>query len=154
MANKVIFSGYLGADPETRNVGDTTVTSIRIADTERWKDKQGNKQERTTWWTVNFWGPSGENIAKYFEKGSWIYTESTLQVRKWQDKDDNTRYSTEGRGLKWEFGPKTESQGSGGGRRSGGGGYDDPGPSPDDDIPFVTVAELCMQPYQPASNAI
>jgi len=139
MANEVVFTGYLGADPETRTVGDTTVTSIRIADTERWKDKDGNKQERTTWWNVNFWGKSGETIAKFFKKGDWIFTKSKIQVRKWQDKEGNDRWTTEGKGTYWEFGPKTseKSGGGSGGGNDGYGNYEDPGPgSSDDDIPF------------------
>lgn len=135
MANKLIFSGYLGADPETRAAGDTTVTEVRIADTERWKNKEGEKQERTTWFKVNFWGASGETIAKYFSKGDWIYTESKIQVRKWQDKEGNDRWATEGKGLVWEFGPKTQGSGSG----DSYGGYEEPGPPTggvSDDIPF------------------
>lgn len=132
MANRVIFSGYLGADPDTRTVGDTSVTSIRIADTERWKDKSGEKQERTTWMTANIWGKSGEVVAKHFDKGSWIYVEGSITVRKWKDKDENDRWSTEIKVRDWEFGPKTGSSGSSGGHSPN----DDPGPSPDDDIPF------------------
>jgi single-strand DNA-binding protein len=134
MANKVIFSGYLGADPDTRTAGETTATEVRIADTERWKDKNGEKREKTTWWKVIFWGKSGETVAKYFRKGAWIYTESSITTRTYEDKDGKKVYVTEGRGIKWEFGPKTESSGSGSG--SGPGSDYDPGPTPDDDIPF------------------
>jgi single-strand DNA-binding protein len=136
MANKVIFSGYLGQDPETRDVGDTTVTTIRVCHTERWKDKDGKKQERPVWMTIVFWGARGKAIADYRKKGDWIYTEGKIQTRKWEDKEGNDRWTTEIRGDDWEFGPKTSSDGGGGGKKSGGyGGYDDPGPG-DDDIPF------------------
>lgn len=136
MANKVIFSGNLGADPETRTVNETTVTTVRIADTRRWKNKAGEKQEKTEWMNVNFWGASGEVIAKFFTKGSWIYTEGRLETRKWQDKDGNDRWTTEVRGLEWEFGPKV---GDGGSKSEDYGKADSSPPAGggmDDDIPF------------------
>lgn len=132
MANKVTFSGYLGDDPETRSVGETTVTTISIAHTDRWKSKDGEKQEKTTWWKVNFWGVSGETIAKHFSKGDWIYTESRIETRTW-DKDDGSKgYATEGRGLQWEFGPKT----SGSSENSYGKPSASKPAAADDDIPF------------------
>ena len=95
--NKVILVGNLGADPEVRhlNSGDPVV-NLRIATSESWKGKDGEKQERTTWHQVVIFN---EHIAKvaenYLKKGSKIYLEGQLQTRKWQDQSGNDRYSTE-----------------------------------------------------------
>ena len=94
--NKVILIGNLGADPETRYLpsGDA-VTNIRIATTDTWKDKQGEKQERTEWHRVAFFGRLAEIAGEYLKKGSQVYVEGRLQTRKWQDKDGNDKYTTE-----------------------------------------------------------
>ena len=95
--NKVILIGNLGADPEVRrtNSGDP-IANLRVATTEKWKDKQtGERQERTEWHTVAIFGPVAEVAERYLRKGSKIYLEGQLQTRKWQDRDGNDRYSTE-----------------------------------------------------------
>jgi single-strand DNA-binding protein len=94
--NKVILIGNLGADPETRYLpsGDA-VTNIRIATTEQWKDKSGEKQEHTEWHRVAFFGRLAEIAGEYLKKGSPVYVEGRLQTRKWQDKDGQERYTTE-----------------------------------------------------------
>jgi single-strand DNA-binding protein len=95
--NKVILVGNLGQDPETRSTpGGTTVTNIRIATSESWKDKQsGEMKEQTEWHTVVLWNRLGEIAGEYLKKGSQVYIEGRLRTRKWQDKTGNDRYSTE-----------------------------------------------------------
>jgi single-strand DNA-binding protein len=95
--NKVILIGNLGQDPETRTTpGGTTVTNLRIATSESWKDKQsGEMKEQTEWHTVVCWSRLGEIAGEYLRKGSQVYIEGRLQTRKWQDKSGNDRYSTE-----------------------------------------------------------
>jgi single-strand DNA-binding protein len=94
--NKVILIGNLGADPETRYLpsGDA-VTNIRIATTEAWKDKGGEKQEHTEWHRIAFFGKQAEIAGEYLKKGSPVYVEGRIRTRKWQDKDGQDRYSTE-----------------------------------------------------------
>lgn len=95
--NKVILIGNLGQDPESRTTpGGATVTTIRIATSEKWSDKSsGEKKERTEWHTVVFWNRLAEVAAEYLRKGSQVYVEGKLQTRKWQAKDGTDRYSTE-----------------------------------------------------------
>ena len=94
--NKVILIGNLGADPETRYLpsGDA-ITNIRIATTEAWKDKGGEKQEHTEWHRIAFFGKQAEIAGQYLKKGSPVYVEGRIRTRKWQDKDGQDRYSTE-----------------------------------------------------------
>ena len=86
--NKVILIGNLGADPETRYLpsGDA-VTNIRIATTDTWKDKSGEKQEHTEWHRVAFFGKTAEIAGEYLKKGSPVYVEGRIRTRKWQDKE-------------------------------------------------------------------
>jgi len=94
--NKVILVGNLGRDPETRyTTGGDAVTNIRVATTDTWKDKNGEKQERTEWHTVVFFGRQAEIAGEYLKKGRQVYIEGRLQTRKWQDKDGQDRYTTE-----------------------------------------------------------
>ena len=95
--NKVILIGNLGADPETRAMpSGTTVANLRIATSESWRDKQtGEQQERTEWHRVAFFGRLAEIAGEYLRKGSQVYIEGSLRTRKWQNKQDNERYSTE-----------------------------------------------------------
>src|ERR1700756_2783968 len=98
--NKVIIVGNLGADPETRYTpsGDA-VTNIRVATTDRWKDKaSGEMKEATEWHRIAFFGRLAEVAGEYLKKGSQVYVEGSLRTRKWQDKDGQDRYSTEIRG--------------------------------------------------------
>lgn len=95
--NKVILVGNLGADPEARSLNNGgEVVNLRIATSEQWKDRDGNKQERTEWHSVVIFN---EHIAKtvksYCRKGSKVYLEGALQTRKWTDQAGNDRYSTE-----------------------------------------------------------
>ncbi len=94
--NKVILIGNLGADPETRFLpsGDA-VANIRIATTDNWKDKSGDKQEHTEWHRVSFFGKLAKIAGEYLKKGSPVYIEGRIRTRKWQDKEGQDRYSTE-----------------------------------------------------------
>ena len=94
--NKVILIGNLGADPEVRYLpSGEAVTNIRLATSETWKDKSGEKQERTEWHRVVFFGKLAEIAGEYLKKGSQVYVEGSLRTRKWQDKDGQDRYTTE-----------------------------------------------------------
>jgi len=94
--NKVILVGNLGQDPEKRVTGTgQSVTNFSIATTDRWTDKSGQKQEKTEWHKIVVWGQQGDNCAQYLSKGRQAYIEGSLRTRKWDDKDGNTRYTTE-----------------------------------------------------------
>jgi single-strand DNA-binding protein len=96
-ANKVILVGNLGADPEVRTMqsGDKLV-NLSVATSETWKDKSGDRQERTEWHRVVIFNDNLATVAeKYLRKGSKVYLEGQLQTRKWQDQNGADRYSTE-----------------------------------------------------------
>jgi single-strand DNA-binding protein len=94
--NKVILLGNLGRDPETRyTTGGDAVTNLRIATSEQWKDKSGEKQEKTEWHTVVLFGRQAEVAGEYLKKGRSVYIEGRLQTRKWTDKEGVEKYSTE-----------------------------------------------------------
>lgn len=96
MLNKVMLIGNLGADPETRYTQDgTCVCNIRVATTEKFKNRNGEPQERTEWHRVVLWGRLGEIANQYLKKGSRVYIEGKIETRKWQDRDGNDRYTTE-----------------------------------------------------------
>jgi single-strand DNA-binding protein len=93
--NKVILVGNLGRDPETRYMPDGgAITNISVATTEQWKDKNGEKQEKTEWHRVAFFGKLAEIAGEYLKKGSQVYVEGRLQTREWE-KDGVKRYTTE-----------------------------------------------------------
>ncbi len=94
--NKVILVGNLGRDPEIRYTpSGSAVASVTIATSEQWKDKQtGEKQERTEWHNVTFFGRLAEIVGEYLKKGSQVYVEGSLRTEKWQDKNGNDRYTT------------------------------------------------------------
>jgi single-strand DNA-binding protein len=98
--NKVIIVGNLGADPETRYLpSGEAVTNIRVATTDRWKDKtSGEMKEATEWHRIAFFGRLATVAGEYLKKGSQVYVEGSLRTRKWQDKEGQDRYSTEIRG--------------------------------------------------------
>jgi len=95
--NKVILIGNLGADPEVRYTPNGgAVTTISIATSEQWKDKEsGAQQERTEWHRVVFFNRLAEIVGEYLKKGSKIYIEGSIRTRKWTDKSGNDRYTTE-----------------------------------------------------------
>lgn len=94
--NKAILIGRCGKDPETRYMtnGDA-VTNVSIATSEAWKDKSGEKQEKTEWHNLTFYKRLAEVVGEYVKKGSEIYVEGKIQTRKWQDKEGKDRYTTE-----------------------------------------------------------
>lgn len=165
--NKVILLGNLGRDPETRyTTGGDAVTNLSIATSEQWKDKSGEKQERTEWHRVVLFGRQAEVAGEYLKKGRSVYIEGRLQTRKYTDKDGVEKYSTEivadrmqligggrdagGSGGDADFGGGEAGggapRGAGGGQRRGGGGSSGGAPAGggarkntddfDDDIPF------------------
>ena len=95
--NKVILIGNLGRDPEVRYAPNgQAVANVTLATSESWKDKNtGEKQERTEWHRVVFFGRLAEIAGEYLKKGAQVYVEGRLQTRKWQDKDGADRYTTE-----------------------------------------------------------
>mgnify|MGYP000860960091 FL=1 len=94
--NKVMLIGNVGRDPEVRYLpaGDA-VANLPLATTDKWKDKDGNQQERTEWHRISFFGRQAEIAGEYLKKGRQIYVEGSLTTRKWTDKDGNERYTTE-----------------------------------------------------------
>ena len=95
--NKVILVGNLGADPETRyQTSGEAITNIRVATTDKWKDKaSGEMKEATEWHRIAFFGRLAEIAGEYLKKGSQVYIEGRIRTRKYQDKDGNDRYSTD-----------------------------------------------------------
>lgn len=94
--NRVIIVGNLGRDPEIRYApsGDA-ITNIAVATTDQWKDKSGEKQERTEWHRVVFFGRQAGIAGEYLKKGSQVYVEGSLRTRKWTDQQGQERYTTE-----------------------------------------------------------
>ena len=159
--NKVILVGNLGQDPESRSFANGgEVVNLRIATSENWKDRDGNRQERTEWHSVAIFNENLGRVAKnYLRKGSKVYIEGQLQTRKWQDQSGNDRYTTEivlqkfrgelvlldarGEGGGGSFGGEDYGSSSGGSAFSGGGSKPQQRPQPaafdsdlDDDVPF------------------
>ena len=94
--NKVILVGRLGKDPETRFMTNgEAVTNVTLATSENWKDKSGEKQEKTEWHNLTFYRRLAEIAGEYLKKGSMIYVEGKLATRKWQDKEGKDRYTTD-----------------------------------------------------------
>ena len=95
--NKVIILGRLGKDPEVRNFQNGgKVVNLRIATSERYKDREGNQQERTEWHAVAIFNEKlGEIAERYLKKGSEVYIEGQLETRKWQDASGQDKYTTE-----------------------------------------------------------
>ena len=94
--NKVILVGRLGKDPETRYMpSGEAVTNATLATSENWKDKTGEKQEKTEWHNLVFYRRLAEIAGEYLKKGSQVYIEGKLQTRKWQTKEGQDRYTTD-----------------------------------------------------------
>ena len=155
--NKVILIGNLGRDPETRYTTDgSAVTNLNIATTDTWKDKSGEKQEKTEWHRIVLFGRQAEIAGEYLKKGRSVYIEGRLQTRKYTDKEGVEKYATEIVGDRMQLLGSREGGGAGGdvefsggpapARReaSGGGAAKSGGASApkknvddfDDDIPF------------------
>lgn len=154
--NKAILIGNLGQDPELRNTASgTAVCTLRVATTDRRKDRDGNWTDFTEWHSVVVFGKQAENAARFLQKGRQVYVEGRIQTRKWQDRNGNDRYSTEIVCDNLRFlssgaaGAPGGGGGGGGGRQGGGGGgygggggggggYNRPDdvPPPPDDMPY------------------
>ena len=95
--NKVILVGNLGADPEAGHFSNGgEVVNLRVATSETWKDRDGNRQEKTEWHSVAIFNENLGRVAKsYLRKGSKVYLEGQIQTRKWQDQSGADRYTTE-----------------------------------------------------------
>lgn len=94
--NKAMIIGRLGRDPEVRYTqSNTAVATLSVATSERYKDKQGEWKENTEWHRVVAWGRLAEICQEYLKKGSQVYIEGPIQTRQWEDKEGQTRYTTE-----------------------------------------------------------
>ena len=155
--NKVILVGNLGADPDMRYTpSGQGGCELRVATSESWNDKNGQRQERVEWHRIVVWGKRAEVCSKYLSKGRQVYIEGRIQTRTYDDKDGNKRYITEviandvqflgggnregggGAGGRRDDGPPPRDAdfGGGGGVGGYGGGGGVGGGGPDDDIPF------------------
>ncbi len=130
--NKVILVGNLGNDPESRSFANGgEVVNLSVATSENWKDRDGNKQERTEWHRVVIFNENLGRVAKqYLRKGSKVYLEGQLQTRKWQDNSGQDKYSTEVvlQRFRGEL-VLLDARGGGGGGGAFGGGGDEYGDS-------------------------
>jgi single-strand DNA-binding protein len=114
--NKVMLIGRLGQDPEVRYTqSNTAVATLNLATNERYKDSNGEYQDKTEWHRVVAWGRTAEICQQYLTKGSMIYVEGPLQTREWEDKQGQKRYTTEVKALQMTM---LDSKGSGGGGMS------------------------------------
>ena len=94
--NKVILIGNLGKDPEVRYLDNgVAVANFSLATTENYKNKEGERVSQTEWHNIVLWRGLAEVAEKYLRKGGSVYIEGKIKTRKWEDKDGNTRYSTE-----------------------------------------------------------
>jgi single-strand DNA-binding protein len=118
--NRAILVGNLGMDPELKfTQGGQAVLRIRLATTDSYLNKSGERQERTEWHTVVVWGKRAESLNKILSKGRTIWVEGRIQTRSWEDKKDGSkRYATEINAQNIGL------MGGGGGGRTGGGGYE------------------------------
>ena len=95
MVNKVILVGNVGTDPEVKELTNGSVATFSLATSERYKDKSGQKQEKTEWHNIVAYGNVVDVIRSYVNKGDRLYIEGSIHTRKWKDKEGNTRHSTE-----------------------------------------------------------
>ena len=99
MINKVILVGNVGQDPEIRYTGEasngTKVATLRLATTERYKDRNGNLQEHTEWHSIVAWRNTADVVERFVRKGTQLYIEGRLRTRSWDDQTGNKRYTTE-----------------------------------------------------------
>jgi single-strand DNA-binding protein len=94
--NKVILVGRLGTDPEVKTISSgNTVARLSLATSENWKDREGQRQERTEWHRIVLWGKQAELAGKYLVKGRQVYIEGRLQTRSWEDQQGQKKYTTE-----------------------------------------------------------
>jgi single-strand DNA-binding protein len=138
--NKVMLIGNLGRDPEVRyTASGTAVAGFSVATSEKFKNKNGEWEERTEWHNVTLWGRLAEIAGEYLAKGKTVYLEGRLQTRKWQDREGKDRYATEVVADKMQM---LSGKGDGSSRQGAGRNdmqepsYEEPVFNPDDDIPF------------------
>ena len=139
--NKAILMGNLGRDPELRYTpSGQAVTKFSIATTDRYKDKSGEQQERTTWHNIVAWGKNAETMKEYLTKGSPVYIEGRIDNRSYDDKDGNRRYISEIVVQRFQFlGRRGDSESSGFNQTPPASPADDfptGGSGQDDDLPF------------------
>ncbi len=120
--NKVILIGNLGADPEVRyTAGGQAMATVKLATSDSWTDKEGNKQERTEWHRVKFFGRLAEIVGEYLKKGRQVYVEGAIRTDKYTGQDGIERYTTDIIANEMQMlGGNPASQAAG-----GGGGYED-----------------------------
>jgi single-strand DNA-binding protein len=146
MYNKVILIGRLGQDPEMRYTpSGAAVTNFTLATDSKWRDKQGNLQEETTWHDVVCWLKQAEFVAEYAKKGRLVFVEGEIQKRSWEDKNGNKRISVEIRAkivrlLEWAPGGERPAQASKPAAEAHAAGSIEPELPPptetEDDVPF------------------
>ena len=99
MVNKAIIIGHVGQDPEVRYTGEaskgTKVATLRVATTERYKDKDGNVKEQTEWHSIVCWRNLADVVEKYVKKGTQVYVEGKLRTRSWEDQNGSKKFVTE-----------------------------------------------------------
>ncbi len=96
MVNKVILIGNVGADPDVRYLeGGTAVANLRLATTERYKNKNGENIDQTEWHNIVLWRGLAKIVEKYVHKGMRLYIEGRIRTRSWDDQNGNKRYTTE-----------------------------------------------------------
>jgi single-strand DNA-binding protein len=149
--NKVMVIGNLGRDPEVRMAGSTKVANFSVAVTERYNDRNGQRQEKTEWINIVLWARLAEIAEQYLKKGSTVYVEGKLETQSWDDKDGNKKYRTEVRGLSMQMlggrGQSSEGGSNYGGASNSGGFNQAPAAAPsdsfnqapevvEDDLPF------------------
>ena len=141
--NKVILVGNLGRDPEVRYTKNgQAVTTFSLATTERWTNRDGQREDKTEWHRIVAWGKLGEICGEYLSKGKQVYIEGRLQTREWEDSDGNKRQTTEivannmtmlGQGQDRKSVEASDPSAAPAQAGGSSGGYDD---LEDDDIPF------------------
>jgi single-strand DNA-binding protein len=144
--NKVILVGNVGNDPEIRHLeGGTPVANFRLATSENYTNRSGEKVTQTEWHNIVLWRGLAEVTEKYVKKGAQLYIEGKIRTRSWDDKDGNKRYTTEiVADVMQMLGKRSESSGENPQNQSAPGAYtsaagnnDIPSPAePDDDLPF------------------
>ena len=143
--NKVIIVGRVTADPQLRTTtGGSSVASLSIATNRTWTDKSGKKQEEVEFHHIVLWARQAEIASQFVVKGSLLMIEGRLQTRKWQDKQGQTRYTTEIIGERLQLGPKPSSASStyGSDRQDN----DSTQADGDEDIPIINVDEDDIKP--------
>ena len=151
MINKVILIGNVGQDPEVRYTGDVNngakVATVRLATSERYRDRNGNQQEHTEWHSVVVWRNQADVVEKYVKKGTQLYVEGRIRTRSWDDQSGNKRYSTDILADTIQLlGRKSENPG-------GQQGYSAPAQQYQQPAPQYQQAQPVQQPYAPAQPA-